>query len=321
MGRGWARRRRPPGLRHSSTGTRAPRTRLGTARPGGGGGGGRAGRGRHARGGGGGGGRPGGSGPARPGTGSRGTRSPTCPRTAPGPAAGWPGRAAAPGRRPGSAAAAGTPSGPRPAAGSPAPSGPTPRPWRTPVRPGAAAPPGRAAPPGGRRPGRARGRSPGPPRPPGRPRPSRAGSPAEHSAGVVRARGRCTPPATPVRFVVFAGSGWQDTNQPGREPGEGGPGPERVLLISSASFLGAGLESLAPGRLQVARLDPAPRPVAWPAEPAATVVLDVTARQLEAFHLSVRRHHTGPLVVVLKPGERRPALPPDPDLVVLGPPC
>jgi hypothetical protein len=95
---------------------------------------------------------------------------------------------------------------------------------------------------------------------------------------------------------------------------------EPVLLISSDSFLGAGLEAVAPGRLRVARLDPAPRPVAWPAEPAATVVLDVTARQLEAFHLWVRRHHTGPLVVVLKPGERCPALPPDPDLVVLGRP-
>jgi hypothetical protein len=95
---------------------------------------------------------------------------------------------------------------------------------------------------------------------------------------------------------------------------------EPVLLISSDSFLGAGLEAVAPGRLQVARLDPAPRPVAWPAEPAATVVLDVTARQREAFHLWVRRHHAGPLVVVLKPGERRPVLPPDPDLVVLGRP-
>jgi len=70
----------------------------------------------------------------------------------------------------------------------------------------------------------------------------------------------------------------------------------------------------------VARLDPARRPAAWPAEPAATVVLDVTARQREAFHLWVRGHHAGPLVVVLKPGERRPVLPPDPDLVVIGRP-
>jgi hypothetical protein len=95
---------------------------------------------------------------------------------------------------------------------------------------------------------------------------------------------------------------------------------EPILLISSDSFLGAGLEAVARGRLQVARLDPARRPAAWPAEPAATVVLDVTARQREAFHIWVRRHHAGPLVVVLKPGERRPVLPPDPDLVVIGRP-
>jgi hypothetical protein len=95
---------------------------------------------------------------------------------------------------------------------------------------------------------------------------------------------------------------------------------EAVLLISSDSFLGAGLEAVAPGRVEVARLDPARRPVAWPAGTAATVVLDVGARQLEAFHLWVRRHHTGPMVVVLKPGERCPVLPPDPDLVVLGRP-
>ena len=95
---------------------------------------------------------------------------------------------------------------------------------------------------------------------------------------------------------------------------------EAVLLISSDSFLGAGLEAVAPGRVEVARLDPARRPVAWPAGAAATVILDVSARQLEAFHLWVRRHHTGPLVVVLKPGERCPVLPPDPDLVVLGRP-
>ena len=96
---------------------------------------------------------------------------------------------------------------------------------------------------------------------------------------------------------------------------------EAVLLISSDSFLGTGLEAVAPGRVAVTRLDPAPRPVAWPAEPVATtVVLDVTARQLEAFHLWVRRHHSGRLVVVLKPGERCPVLPPDPDLVVLGRP-
>jgi hypothetical protein len=95
---------------------------------------------------------------------------------------------------------------------------------------------------------------------------------------------------------------------------------EPVLLISGDSFLGASLEAVARGRLRVARLDPALRPVAWPAEPAATVILDVTARERDAFHAWVRRHHPGPLVVVLKPGERRPALPRDPELVVVARP-
>jgi hypothetical protein len=95
---------------------------------------------------------------------------------------------------------------------------------------------------------------------------------------------------------------------------------EPVLLISRDSFLGPSLEAVARGRLRVARLDPSLRPVAWPAEPAATVVLDVTARQRDAFHAWVRRHHPGPMVVVLKSGERPPALPRDPDLVVVGRP-
>ena len=98
------------------------------------------------------------------------------------------------------------------------------------------------------------------------------------------------------------------------------PVAEPVLLISSDSFLGASLEAVARGRLQVARLDPALRPVAWPAEPAATVVLDVTARQRDAFHTWVRRHHPGPMVLVLKPGERRQSLPRDPDMVVVARP-
>jgi hypothetical protein len=98
------------------------------------------------------------------------------------------------------------------------------------------------------------------------------------------------------------------------------PVAEPVLLISSDSFLGASLEAVARGRLQVARLDPALRPVAWPAEPAATVVLDVTARQRDAFHTWVRRHHPGPVVLVLKPGERRQTLPRDPDMVVVARP-
>ena len=59
---------------------------------------------------------------------------------------------------------------------------------------------------------------------------------------------------------------------------------EPVLLISSDPFLGASLEAVARGRVQVARLDLARRPVAWPAEPAATVVLDVAAGQRDAVH-------------------------------------
>jgi hypothetical protein len=93
-----------------------------------------------------------------------------------------------------------------------------------------------------------------------------------------------------------------------------------VLLISSDLSLGASLEAVAAGRVRVASLDPARRPVTWPAEPAATVVLDVTARERNAFHAWVRRHHPGPLVVVLKPDEHPPVLAPDPDLVVVGRP-
>ena len=96
---------------------------------------------------------------------------------------------------------------------------------------------------------------------------------------------------------------------------------EPVLLISSDPFLGASVEAVARGRLQVARLDPSRRPVVWPGGPAAgTVVLDVTARQRAVLHAWVRRHHRGPMVVLLKPGERAPSLPPDPAQVVIGRP-
>jgi hypothetical protein len=95
---------------------------------------------------------------------------------------------------------------------------------------------------------------------------------------------------------------------------------EPVLLISSDPFLGASLEAIARGRVQVARLDLARRPVAWPAEPTATVVLDVAAGQRDAVHAWVRRHHSGPLVVLLKPGERQPGVPSDPAQVVVGRP-
>ena len=73
---------------------------------------------------------------------------------------------------------------------------------------------------------------------------------------------------------------------------------EPVLLISSDPFLGASLEAVARGRVQVARLDPAHRPPAWPADPSTNV------------HTWIRRHHPGPLVILLKPGERPPPSPP-----------
>jgi hypothetical protein len=95
---------------------------------------------------------------------------------------------------------------------------------------------------------------------------------------------------------------------------------EPVLLISSDPFLGASLEAIARGRVRVARLDLARRPVAWPAEPTATVVLDVAAGQRDAAHAWIRRHHPGPLVVLLKPGERQPGVPPDPAQVVVARP-
>jgi hypothetical protein len=90
-----------------------------------------------------------------------------------------------------------------------------------------------------------------------------------------------------------------------------------VLLISSDPFLGASLDAIARGRVRLARLDPSRRPAAWPGEPGATVVLDVAARQRHAAYAWVRRHHPGPLVVVLKPGDPGPGLPPDPGQVVV----
>jgi len=85
---------------------------------------------------------------------------------------------------------------------------------------------------------------------------------------------------------------------------------EPVLLISSDPFLGANLEAAANGRVQVTHLDPAHRPPTWPAGPSTTVVLDVTAQQRDSIHTWVRHHHPSPLVILLKPGERHPALPP-----------
>ena len=79
---------------------------------------------------------------------------------------------------------------------------------------------------------------------------------------------------------------------------------EPVLLISSDPYLGASLEAVAHGRVQVAHLDPADRPPTWPAAPEATVVLDVTPHQRDSVHTWIRDHHPGPPVILLKPGER-----------------
>jgi hypothetical protein len=98
---------------------------------------------------------------------------------------------------------------------------------------------------------------------------------------------------------------------------KGAPVAEPVLLISRDPFLGRFLEALAAGRIRVARLDPSPRPAAWPGEPVATVILDVSADQRDALHAWVRRHHPGRLVVLLKPGELGPVRPPDPASVVV----
>lgn len=94
---------------------------------------------------------------------------------------------------------------------------------------------------------------------------------------------------------------------------------EPVLLISTDPFLGANLEAAAHGRVQVAHLDPAQRPPAWPAGPAATVVLDVTAHHRDKHPRLDPPAPPRPLVILLKPGEGHPALPPDRSRVVARP--
>ena len=87
---------------------------------------------------------------------------------------------------------------------------------------------------------------------------------------------------------------------------------EPVLLISSDPFLGASLEAVARGGSRSRAWTWPGGPSPWPAEPTATVVLDVAAGQRDAVHAWIRRHHPGPLVVLLKPGERQAGAPPDP---------
>jgi Protein of unknown function (DUF4012) len=92
---------------------------------------------------------------------------------------------------------------------------------------------------------------------------------------------------------------------------------ELVLLLSDDPSLGGTLEGLAGGRMRVVGIDPARRPAAWPWPSAATVVLDLTRNDRDAAYPWVRQHHTGRVVVLLKPGEREASLPPDPDRLVI----
>jgi hypothetical protein len=92
---------------------------------------------------------------------------------------------------------------------------------------------------------------------------------------------------------------------------------ESVLLVSSDPLLGSSLEALARGRLLVARVDPSHRPAVWPGKTRSTVVLDLSAEDRAATYPWVRQHHTGRVVVLLRPGEQESSLPPDADRLVL----
>jgi hypothetical protein len=92
---------------------------------------------------------------------------------------------------------------------------------------------------------------------------------------------------------------------------------ELVLLLSNDPSLGGTLEGLARGRMRVVGVDPARRPAVWPWPAAVTVVLDLTRRDRDAVYPWVRQHHSGRVVVLLKPGEPQASLPPDPDRLVI----
>ena len=92
---------------------------------------------------------------------------------------------------------------------------------------------------------------------------------------------------------------------------------ESVVLVSSDPMLGTSLEVLARGRLRVIRVDPSHQPSAWPGRTTSTVVLDLGARDPAATSSWVRQHHSGRLVVLLRPGEHESSLPPDPERLVL----
>ena len=92
---------------------------------------------------------------------------------------------------------------------------------------------------------------------------------------------------------------------------------ESVVLVTGDPMLGTSLEVLSRGRLRVIRVDPSHQLSAWPGRTTSTVVLDLGARDPAATSSWVRQHHSGRLVVLLRPGENESSLPPDPERLVL----
>jgi Protein of unknown function (DUF4012) len=91
----------------------------------------------------------------------------------------------------------------------------------------------------------------------------------------------------------------------------------QVLLVSSDPFLVASLKVAARGHFAVLRIDPAVEPAGWPWQAASAVVLDVAPEQRAGVSAWVRRHHSGPLVMLLTPDEPDTLPPNDPARVVV----
>jgi hypothetical protein len=91
----------------------------------------------------------------------------------------------------------------------------------------------------------------------------------------------------------------------------------QVLLVSSDPFLVASLTVAARGHFAVLRIDPAVERAGWPWPAAAAVVLDVAPGQRAGMSAWVRRHHSGPLMVLLKSDEPDTLPPSDPARVVV----
>lgn len=92
---------------------------------------------------------------------------------------------------------------------------------------------------------------------------------------------------------------------------------QQVLLVSSDPFLVASLTVAARGRFAVRRIDPAVEPARWPWQAASAVVLDVAPEQRAGMSAWVRRHHSGPLMMLLKSDEPDTLPPTDPAPVVV----